>query len=153
MDKSIIDACTWWLTWNKWCFCDSGIDEAMFIQIVQLFVFQRKKKNSLCTSLSIQNDRRWRLIRTMTIETCPKEREDTSIFWTNNHIVFIRFLTWSYVCMTIVNTMWCALVYNVYEAFSQICTLFSLSFLSLSLSITYHYVKKICLYTYMCHFH
>ncbi len=33
IDKSIIDACTWWLTWNKHCFCVSGIGWSQFVHV------------------------------------------------------------------------------------------------------------------------
>ena len=153
MDKSIIDACTWWLTWNKQCFRRYGIDKAMCCCYTRKYssvrVWKKGEKErervrekedefkhftltlSSVLFLSIENNWRWRLIRTMTIETCPPEWSKdghTSIFWTNNYSVsFVAFLTWSSTYMTLVNTMWCALVYNVSEAYRQICTVFFFS--------------------------
>lgn len=138
IDKSIIDACTWWLTWNKQCFRTSGIDEAMcYSKFVRVLMKEQNTFLSLSLLFYWKNDWRWRLIRTMTIETCPKQKEDTSIFWTNSHSIFSR-------CSYLILCVYDVSKYNVYKVYRQICTLFSPP---LSL---YYVRKKIDTYIYVC---
>ncbi len=105
-------------------------------------VLMKEQNTNLYTSRTLsllfywKNDWRWRLIRTMTIETCPKQKEDTSIFRTNNHIIFSR-------CSYLILCVYDVSKYNVYEVYRQICTLFSPP-------RSLYYVRKKTIYLYVC---
>lgn len=96
---------------------------------------ERTKYEFIHFFLSLFRDWRWRLIRTMTIETCPEtEGGYTSIFWTNNHIIFSR-------CSYLILCVYDVRKYNVYEVYRQICTLF---FFPPPHSLYYARKKNIC---------